>query len=408
MHVLRTIVCSVAVLSVASVVAAGGSSAQRPQAKPPVKPSPAPAAKRPAVPPAQPVTALPETAKPEPAAAPTPATPLVPQTEILEQILVKVNGDILTKTELEARQLAVLRARRQQLSDDELKKAIAEVTPDILVDAVDEMLILQRGKELGYKLSDEQFQRVLENIRKENKLDTDEAFQAALKQEGMALSDLRKQLERQMIVNQVQQAEVMSKVGVSDEEAQGYYAAHKNEFTTPASITLRELVVDVPGDGKTLNVGLDEAAKAKCEDALARVQAGQPFDKIVAEVSDAPSKANGGLVGPLSKDELNPDIKGLIDPLKVGGVTGVFRTTKGWTILKLESATTPVVLGFAEARDKIAEKVFAEKRRVEVEKYLVKLRLQAIIEWKNEEMRKLYDARLATSSKAAGNVPSGN
>ena len=77
--------------------------------------------------------------------------------EIIEQVLVKVNGDIITKTELEQRQIAALRARmrpdvdpRRSTNDDELKKALAEVTPQLLVDAVDELLLVQRGKELGY------------------------------------------------------------------------------------------------------------------------------------------------------------------------------------------------------------------------------------------------------------------
>ena len=68
--------------------------------------------------------------------------------EILEQILVKVNGEIFTKTELEARQVAVLRGREQQLSEDEIKKQIPDITPQIIVDTIDEMLLLQRGKEL--------------------------------------------------------------------------------------------------------------------------------------------------------------------------------------------------------------------------------------------------------------------
>ena len=99
----------------------------------------------------------------------------------------KVNGEILTKTDLETRQVLALRQRTQQMNDEELRKAIAEFTPDLLVDSVDEMLLLQRGKELGYKVTDEQFKRVLENIRKENKLEYDDQFTAALKQEGMTI-----------------------------------------------------------------------------------------------------------------------------------------------------------------------------------------------------------------------------
>src|SRR3954464_2118406 len=145
--------------------------------------------------------------------------------EIIEQILVKVNGDIFTKSDLEQRQVAALRQKGEAIdlktdpSNAQLRKALDEITPQIMVDAIDELLIVQRGKELGYKLSDEQFKIVEHNIRKENKIEGGERFQAALKSGDMTAADLRRNLERSMIVQRVQQNEVMSKIGVSDDEA---------------------------------------------------------------------------------------------------------------------------------------------------------------------------------------------
>ena len=160
----------------------------------------------------------------------------VVRAEIIEQILVKVNGEIFTKTDLEQLQVAALRQRGQQadLKDEQLRKALNEITPQIMVDAVDQMLIVQRGKELGYKLNDEQFKTVLDNIKKENKLETEEQFEAALKQENMTMPELRRNLEKQMLVSRVQQNEVFGKVGVSEEEARKHYDAHLNEFTRRA------------------------------------------------------------------------------------------------------------------------------------------------------------------------------
>src|SRR6266436_3641340 len=142
-----------------------------------------------------------------------------PRADIIEQILVKVNGEIFTKSDLEQRQVAALRQKGQALdlksdpTNAQLRKMLDEVTPQIMVDAIDEMVIVQRGKELGYKLSDEQFKSVVDNIRKENKIESDEQFQAALKSENMTTADLRRNLERQMISSRVQQNEIMAKIG---------------------------------------------------------------------------------------------------------------------------------------------------------------------------------------------------
>src|SRR3982750_4798355 len=172
--------------------------------------------------------------------------------EIIEQILVKVNGEIFTKSDLEQRQVAALRQQNRNFrpedlkSDDSVKAALAEVTPEVISDAVDELLLLQRGKELNYGLSDEQFAQIVANIRKENKLESEEQFLAALKQEGLTLPDLRRSIERQMIVNRVQQQDVMEKISVTESESAAYFAAHRDQFSTPAAVTLREILVTVP------------------------------------------------------------------------------------------------------------------------------------------------------------------
>ena len=147
--------------------------------------------------------------------------------EIIEQVLVNVNGDILTKTEFEQRQIATLR-NRPELSNvtpdsPELRRAIAEVTPQLILEAVDELLLIQRGRELGLTLGDEQFTSILDNIKKSNNLEDEEQFQAALKQEGMTMADLRRSLERQMLASEAQRREVFDKVSVTEAETRAYY-----------------------------------------------------------------------------------------------------------------------------------------------------------------------------------------
>jgi hypothetical protein len=49
---------------------------------------------------------------------------------------------------------------------------------------------------------------------------------------------------------------------------------------------------------------------------------------------------------------------------------------------------------FEQAREQIGDKVFTDKRKAEYEKYLEKLRSQAIIDWKNQDIKKAYDLGL--------------
>jgi parvulin-like peptidyl-prolyl isomerase len=315
--------------------------------------------------------------------------------EILEQILVKVNGEIITKTDLEQRQVVALRGRNISANDRAaLEKAMQELTPRLVVEAVDEMLLTQRGRELGYRLTDERFKAIVDNIKKENRIETDEQFEEALKTEDMTLADLRKVIEKQMLVSQVQQVEVTGKIGVSEAEERAYYDSHLSEFTKSAEITLREILVSVPNDGKAVNVGLDEEAKAKAEQLRARAVAGESFERLAAEHSDAPSKANGGLIGPIKQEEIAPNLQEILARFKPGDISEVLRTRNGYQVLKLESATEPETMPFEQARSQVADKVHAQKRRAEFIKYIQKLRNQALIEWKNEEIRKAWEEGL--------------
>jgi peptidyl-prolyl cis-trans isomerase SurA len=330
-----------------------------------------------------------------------------PRGEIIEQILVKVNGDIFTKSDLEQRQIAALRQKGQAIdlksdpNNAQLRKALDEITPQIMVDAIDEMVIVQRGKELGYTLSDQQFKGVVDNIRKENKIETDEQFQAALKSENLSMADLRRNLERSMIYQRVQQNEVLAKIGVTDDEARKYYESHLNEFTTSPTVTLREILVAVPGDPKVMNVAADEGAKAKAEQIRKRTTTGgENFEKLAAEISDSPSKANGGLIGPLSVNDLSPDLRKLVESMKAGDVSEPVRTGRGYQVLKLESITPTTTLPLDKAREQISERVFTDKRKAEFQKYLQKLRSQAIIEWKNEDVKKAFEEGMKLQATA--------
>ena len=119
-------------------------------------------------------------------------------------------------------------------------------------------------------------------------------------------------------------------------------------------------------------------------------------------MSDAPSKSNAGVIGPLSLNDLSPDLRKVIENLKPGGFSEVLRTSRGYQILKLESSTPAETMPFEQARDKIGDRVFTGKRQEEFEKYKQKLRQQAIIEWKNAEVKKAYDAGLKLTAPASG------
>lgn len=331
--------------------------------------------------------------------------------DIIEQVLVKVNGDIITKTDLENRQITALReTMKTQVNaedlktDDGLRKALAEITPQLLSDTIDEMLLVQLGKEKGYRLTDEQFKSWLDDLRKRENLQDEAKWTQVLKQEGMTIDGLRQNVERNMLIQRVQQDEVGSKLQITEEEARQYYLTHRETFAQAATVTLREILLEVPTTNQQgvagVNVGADDDAKKLAEAARARVLAGEDFAKVAADVSTAPSKANGGLIGPLNVAELSPALQDLIAKLKPGDVTEPLRVAKGYQLLKLDTLKPAAIQGFEAVRDLVADRVHEDRQRTELRKFLTRLRGQALIEWKNADLKKAYEQFLAVAPVA--------
>jgi peptidyl-prolyl cis-trans isomerase SurA len=327
---------------------------------------------------------------------------------IIQKIIVKVNGEIFTQADLEMRQIQALRDQNRQVrnpqdltGDAALRSALADVTPTILSDAVDELLLVQHGREMGARFTDESFNQALDNIKKDNKLD-DAALAAALKQEGLTLADLRQNFERAYMVQYVQR-EIMGNMTLTEEESRQYYRTHQSAFMKPPTVTVREILVSVPvdtvGGQAVVNVAADEAAKVKIEAARARALKGEDFAKIAADVSDSTTKANGGLIGPVAVDDLSSALKDMLATMKPGDVSEPLRTQRGYQMFQLESRTDAEVESFENVRDQVSQRIYNERLGGETKKFLEKMRAQALIEWKDDSYKRIYEQALEKRSK---------
>jgi parvulin-like peptidyl-prolyl isomerase len=325
--------------------------------------------------------------------------------EIIEQVLVKVNGEIITKSEFETRQIAELRARPELATGNptqaQLEALVAEITPELILNMVDELLFVQRGREQGYALGDEQFEEIVDDIKTRNNLDTDEKFAEALQQEGMTQADLRRSMENRIIAQAVVREEVTSKITVTEEEARTYYEDHREELTTPSEVTLREMLFAVPVSEQGVNVAEDDAALARAREVRERLVAGEPFARLAGGYSGAASRANGGLIGPFQTSELAPQLVELLAPMAVGDITEPIRTDRGYMILKLESRVGATLPPFEQVRSQITNQIGQGRIEREQERYLDRLRSQATIAWRNEELQKAYDTALAARRSGA-------
>jgi len=341
--------------------------------------------------------------------AQSPAQEAQPRPVVLQRVLVKVNGAIFTKVELEQLQIDELTQQNQrQLSqmdlqnDATLRAELIKITPQILSEAVDMLIITQRGREIGLRMSDAQFKQYLDNIKKENPQITDDRMlETELAKQGMTMDQLRKRLEQQYLYQGVMQRDVVPRIAITEEEARQYYRAHPEEFMTPAKVTVREITVLVPAEARGINAAADEAAHAKINAAYERAKKGEDFTALVTEYSQSGSKANGGLIGPLNLSELADSLRTLLSPLKTGDIAEPIRTGIGYQLIKIEEKEDSSVEPFEKVRLEVGDKVQGLRNQAEMAKFLSSLRDQAIIEWKDEDLRKMYESYRASQKQGS-------
>ena len=85
----------------------------------------------------------------------------------------------------------------------------------------------------------------------------------------------------------------------------------------------------------------------------------------------------------------------MIGKMKPGDITQPIRTNRGVQILKLETLKASAIPPFESVRDIAADKVHDARQQAEVRKFLSRVRGQALIEWKNDQLKKLYEKQVA-------------
>jgi peptidyl-prolyl cis-trans isomerase SurA len=321
--------------------------------------------------------------------------------QVFEQVVVNVNGDILTRRELDERVRSVLAQQEGRAvapddirTDPALRRQADALTPRVAADAVDELLVLQRARELGFEASDEDVDRVIARIRLDNNIGSEEELTALLRGQAIRPEALRASVRTQILVEQVRQ-DAVRRASVTDQEAESYYRAHAREFAAGPSVVFREILVALPPledtRGSPDTARAYDAALIRFVKAHERVSKGENFADVARTVSDAPSKAAGGSVGPVDPQTLPDAVRAALAKLSAGEVSAPVRAVDGYRLLKLESVSAPRPPAFEAYRGRVIAELLARKQAAAFAGHLKRLRAQAVIDWKDQALRAAYE-----------------
>ena len=301
---------------------------------------------------------------------------------VVEEIVAKVNGDIVTRGELaHNRQMLEQQLRSEGYTSTRLQEEIKQREKDTLRDQIDQLLLVQRGKDLSIKI-DADVTRRLADIQVQSKITDPDKFHEWLREQtGMTFEDFKQQMTNQLLTQKVISEEIGSRINIPEAELRQYYDEHKGEFVREEQVFLSQIIIST--EGKTPEQAA--AAQEKAADLVARARKGEKFSDLAkANSDDVATAKDGGEMPPFKRSDhlLRKEIEDIVFAQKKGTVTDPIKIPQGLLILRIDDHFEAGQASFEEVKEEVMQRMAAPQMQPRVREYLTKLRQDAFLEIK--------------------------
>ena len=301
--------------------------------------------------------------------------------EVIEEIVAKVNDDIITMSELEREEQGMVAQLYREFTGAELDRQVEAARAVLLQTMIDRKLLLHRAERI-YDV-DKMTEVLLENFMAREGISDLEELERLLAQSGSTVDELTRRLVEMTAPMEVIKFEVDGRLAVGDNEVEAYYEAHPQEFVVEGEATLREIVLAAPGSGQA-------ARRAEAEEIHARLlEQDVEFADVAKETSEAGSAATGGLIGPFKKGDLVGALDAAVFTLPIGVISSIIETENGLHIITVETRTEDVTLELEEIKDQLRLKIEDDKYSKALHEFLKKARDESEI-WVNPKYAARY------------------
>lgn len=307
--------------------------------------------------------------------APAPANPSPYQGTVVEEIVARVNDQVIGKSDFQrADQELATQGQQQGWSQQQL----FEARHDLLRDLIDQQLLLSKGKDLGITGETETVKR-LDEIRKQNHLESMDDLQKAAEAQGVSFEDFRQHIKDGIISSSVIRDEVGRHLNLNQTDVQKYYEAHQADFDRPEQVRLSEILVPTPNPD---DAGQLADAQKKADDVVAKLKSGLDFAAVAKTDSGGPTAAQGGELGEFRRGQLAKVLEDATFSLKPGEYTQPIRTKQGFVILKVTEHVAGGVPPLKDVEAQVEDALYSQKMAPALRQYLTKLREEAYIDIK--------------------------
>ncbi len=299
---------------------------------------------------------------------------------VVDQIIAKVNGDIVSQDEVKR----ISREAQQELkaqgaNGGQMQQLVEEKQKNALRDRIDELLLAQKGKELNLSV-DSEISKYIASLQRQSGITDTEKFREYVRQQsGLSYEDFVSEAKNQSLTREVIGQEVGRHINISPKEIQAFYDAHQADFIRDEKIFLSEILISTQGKDAAGIAAAEKKAKQTSEEA----SKGQRFSDLARDNSDASTAKDGGQLGSYKKGELAPDIEKAVWDLPKGSVTAPVKISTGYEVFKVEDHTKKGLAPLADVKGEIENQLYGPKMQPKVREYLTTLRKQAFLQIKS-------------------------
>lgn len=292
-------------------------------------------------------------------------------------VVATVNGKPITRQQLDeasVNDLQMLQAQGQQLTPDQTLGFQRQVLGKL----IDQTLLDQAANGAKMPDLDKKIEAQIAEIKGQFK--TEQEFSDRIAKAGRTQEQFRADVTSGVRLKEFVEQQFGNKVQIGDDKIKAFYDENPQYFQAPEMVRASHILVTVPADAT------DEVKKAKraaIDAARARVLKGEDFAKVAGEVSDCPSKQNGGDLDFFGKGQMVPEFEKTTFAMKDGEVSEVVTTQFGFHVIKrtasqeaqkktLEKMKDTIVrfLKNREVNKQVAQFVEEQKKTAKIETFL--------------------------------------
>ncbi|HEY4636811.1 MAG TPA: peptidylprolyl isomerase [Burkholderiales bacterium] len=247
---------------------------------------------------------------------------------LVDRVVAVVNKDVITLTELaQGTERAAAELRRQRIAAPERAVLERQVLQRLVLDKAQ----LQLAESTGMRVDELQLDRAVQRIAQNNGLALAE-FRRALERDGVDFERFRAELRQQILLSRLREREVDDRVQVSETEIDAYLEEYQASLANAVEYDVAQILVRVPEQARPEQV---EQARARAARVRDEARAGADFARLAASDSDAGDALQGGALGWRAPGRLPELFAEALREMQPGAVSELLRSPAGFHVVKL-------------------------------------------------------------------------